>query len=280
MHNQNIQEWVGRTQTQSGRLGIEIAQMLHATLPDNGVKVPQQGDVIPPLWHWSAFAPKVPMNRISSDGHPERGDFLPPIALPRRMWASGEVNFHAPMHVGADLIQTSAIESVDQKSDDLILVHLRHEVSENGIVAVTETQTLAYLPIPRIYLPPAKRPVPPQHAFAKPVAVNNAMLFRYSAATFNAHRIHYDLSYTLKVEKYPGLVVHGPLQATLLMSAAVDHTKHSPKTFRYRGIHPMFCDDDLYLFGHDVTDNGMKLCTGVPHEHKGMQAEITWKDPS
>ncbi len=269
-------EWIGKTQTLNGRLGEEIAAMLHATVASGIALPPQSGDVMPPLWHWCAFTPKVPMSQLSEDGHPARGDFLPPVDLPRRMWAGGSVQFHQPLHVQAGLRQVSTIESVEEKSEVMTFVNVDHKVLEGDILAVTETQNIVYLQIPEEFSPPKKRPVPEACAFTKAVPVSEALLFRYSAATFNAHRIHYDFAYAQSVERYPGLVVHGPLQATLLLAAAMAYSGRQPAHFSYRGIHPMFHDDDLHLYGFDETEDRLSLCTGVPGGHQGMQAKVTW----
>lgn len=252
--------------------------MLHATVADDASSLPRSGDVMLPLWHWCAFTPKAPMNQLSEDGHPARGDFLPPIDLPRRMWAGGVAQFHRPLHVQAALRQISTIRAVEEKSGAMTFVTVDHEVFEGDALAVTETQNIVYLRIPDHFTPPKKRPVPENPVFTDAVPISEALLFRYSAATFNAHRIHYDLSYARSVEKYPGLVVHGPLQATLLLAAAMRHAGRMPARFDYRGIHPIFHDDDLRLYGHEESTDGMALCTGVPGSHQGMQAQVTWEN--
>lgn len=272
----DLSQWAGNTQTQDGCLGVDVAQMLHATLVSRTLPQPRAGDEMPSLWHWSAFTPKVPMARLAGDGHPERGDFLPPVNLPRRMWAGGSVQFHQPLHVGAALRQVSTISAVEEKSDTMTFVTVDHEVYEGDVLAVTETQNIVYLEIPEHFSPPRPRAVPDACEFDIAVPVSEALLFRYSAATFNAHRIHYDLGYAQTVEKYPGLVVHGPLQASLLLDAAMTHAQRVPEKFSYRGIHPMFHHDELHLFGYDETEQGMSLCTGVPGSHQGMQATVTW----
>lgn len=273
----DLSQWVGKTQTQAGRVGLEIAQMLHAVLAEGESVAPGKGDQLDPLWHWSAFTPKVTMDRITSDGHPQRGDFLPPVRLPRRMWAGGEVTFHAPMHVEQDLTQVSTVTGVDEKSDSMVFVTVAHEVFAGETLAVSEVQNIVYLHIPDEFVPPKPRPVPTNPVFSDRVPMSEALLFRYSAATFNAHRIHYDLAYAQEVEKYPGLVVHGPLQATLLLGAAVRHAKCAPARFTYRGVYPLFHTDDLHLIGFDATDDGMTLCTGIPGAHQGQHASVTWR---
>jgi 3-methylfumaryl-CoA hydratase len=275
----NFAEWIGRSQTVEGTVDVSLAQMLHATLAAPGFQAPRGGDPLPALWHWSAFSPKVTMDKLSRDGHPQRGDFLPPVNLPRRMWAGGAVTFHADLHVGAALEQVSTIKDVAVKSESMVFVTVLHDVFEGGRPVLSETQNIVYLEIPDTYTPPRAKPVPTENVvFDTPVPLSEAMLFRYSAATFNAHRIHYDLAYASEVEKYPGLVVHGPLQATLLMGAATAQSGRRPAQFTYRGVHPMFHSDPLRLMGFDATQAGMSLCTGVPGAHRGMEATVLWEE--
>ncbi len=276
----NLAAWVGKTETQTGILDEAAASMLYATLDTSDSSAPMQGYQMPPLWHWSAFTPKAPMDLLNSDGHPKLGDFMPPIKLARRMWAGGSLTFHTPLHVGARLKRDSGIVAITEKegaAGPMVFVTLRHEISQGGARAVSETQDIVYLNIPDRFSAPKAKPVPERFEFMSRADTSEARLFRYSAATFNAHRIHYDLPYASQVEKYPGLVVHGPLQATLLMQAAMAHTGSKPATFSFRGIHPMFHFDDMHLFG-SATDDGMDLCTGIPGAHQGMQAKITWRN--
>lgn len=278
----DLSAWIGETQTTEGRLGEDVAAMLHATLADSDAPPPARGAVAPPLWHWAAFTPKAPMARLSDDGHPERGGFLPPINLPRRMWAGGEVRFVKPIRVAAPLRQISTITAVEEKSPAMTFVTLEHAVheEEEDAPAITETQNIVYLQIPERFTPPKPRAVPAaaDRVFSRPAPITAAHLFRYSAATFNAHRIHYDIDYAKTVEKYPGLVVHGPLQATLLLAAAVAHTGRTPARFAYRGVHPVFLGDDLHLNGFDESAGTMALCTGVAETHQGLSATVTWRD--
>lgn len=273
-----LSDWIGRTQTTTGRIAPEIAAMLHATLSDSGQPAPEDGQVAPLLWHWTAFAPAVPMSQLADDGHQHRGGFLPPVSQPRRMWAGGELTFHAPIHIGAPLRQDSTILSIEEKSNGMILVAVGHEVFDAGDRhLLSEVHNIIYLDIPPTYTPPKPRPVPQEVVFlhAEPMPITR--LFRYSAATFNAHRIHYDLSYARDHEHYPGLLVHGPMQATLMLNAAVAHSGRAAHHFTYRGVHPMFHDEVLHVIGHEETDTGMSVCTAKPGQHQGMQGTVTWR---
>ena len=271
---------VGRTETATGGISAPQADMLGATLVagwDPGHLAP--GAVLPPLWHWAAFPPAVPMEGLGPDGHPRLGGFLPDLGLSRRMWAGGRVEFHAPLRVGETLTRRSEIVSLEHKdaaSGPMALVTLHHRIEGPAGLAVTEDQTVVYLNIPERYTPPKALLAPEAPDFDERVAIDPVRLFRYSAVTFNGHRIHYDRDYATGVEHYPALVVHGPLQATLLIDAAARHHGASPARFRYRGVHPMFDDHDLRLIGTREGDGRMTLCTAAPAGHQGMQATAEW----
>ena len=271
---------VGRRQVQHGCVGTAQANMLGATLvpgwtPDS---LPE-GAVLPQLWHWVAFPPTAPMEDLGPDGHPKLGGFLPDLGLNRRMWASGKLRFLRPLHVGERLTQTSEILSVEHKesaSGPMAFVTVHHRIDGEDGPAIDEDQTIVYLQIPPEFRAPKAIPAPDAPTFDRSVAVTPPLLFRYSAATFNAHRIHYDRPYAMDVEHYPGLVVHGPLQATFLMAAATAHRGTPPTTFSFRGMHPMFDDHDLRLIGVDQPDGTLALCTAAPKGHQGMQATAGW----
>ena len=271
---------VGRQQVLHGTVTVAQADMLGATLtPGWGAGRLPDGAVLPQLWHWVAFPPTAPMDDLGPDGHPRLGGFLPDLGLNRRMWASGALRFLRPLHVGERLTQTSEILSVEHKqagSGPMAFVTVRHRIDGEDGPAIDEDQTIVYLQIPPEFRAPKAVPAPDAPAFDHRVAVTTPLLFRYSAVTFNAHRIHYDRPYATGVEHYPGLVVHGPLQATLLMAAATTHRGTPPVQFSFRGMHPMFDDHDLRLIGVDQPDGTLALCTAAPAGHQGMQATAAW----
>jgi 3-methylfumaryl-CoA hydratase len=176
---------------------------------------------LPELWHWLYFLPHARQSEIGPDGHPKRGGFLPPVPLPRRMWAGGRLEWIKPLVVGDAIERTSTIQSVTHKSGrtgDLIFVLVRHEISNAAGIALTEEHDIVYRDAPA----PDDKPVTPTAApsdatWTKTIHPDDVLLFRYSALTFNGHRIHYDRRYVTEVEGYPGLIVHGPLIATLLV---------------------------------------------------------------
>jgi 3-methylfumaryl-CoA hydratase len=200
---------------------------------------------VPPLGHWLYFLPHARQSEIDVDGHPRRGGFLPPVELPRRMFAGATITFHAPIAIGAKLIRVSTILDVTEKtgaSGHLVFVKLRHEVAANGTLAVTEEQDIVYRDAAKAAaaLPkPERSPRPSEHI--RRITPDSTRLFRFSALTFNAHRIHYDRDYACNVEFYPGLVVQGPYIAMLLL----DHLlRHAPAArlhaFRFRAKSPLF----------------------------------------
>jgi len=219
------------------------------------------------------------MDELGADGHPALGQFLPPSDLRRRMWAGGSLNFYAPLRVGERLQRRSVLRSVKQKegkTGPMMFVQVDHKVYGERGLAVEERQDIVYLQIPSSYAPPAKQPLPVAPVLHRVVPMSETLLFRYSAITFNAHRIHYDQAYAREIEHYPGLVVHGPLQATLLMQAACAHKGRCPVQFDFRGVHPVFHGDALDIMATEDEDGNLALCTGQAG-HQGMQAHAMWE---
>jgi 3-methylfumaryl-CoA hydratase len=236
--------WVGRSET---RHDIATAAPLVglAALLDHDAAPPA---TVPPLGHWLYFLPDARQSAIGADGHPRRdeGGLLPPVPLPRRMWAGGRVAFLAPIAVGAPLTRVTTIAAIRAKrgaSGDLVFVTLQHDIAADGIPAIREEQDLVYRAAATASPSPADRapaPAPEPADAIRRVTPDPVLLFRYSALTFNAHRIHYDRDYARDVEGYAGLVVHGPLIATLL----IDHARRempgmAPARFSFRAEAPL-----------------------------------------
>ncbi len=274
-------DWIGREEVRESAVPAAVANMIGATLNDDWDPVEgiAPGAPMPPLWHWMAFHPAVGMTEIGTDGHPKLGGFLPPVPLERRMWAAGKLTFQRPLHVGERLRRHSRIANVEEKTGgagSMVFVTVQHELEGESGPAISEEQNIVYIAIPEEFRPPKPIPAPEAPDFDILVPIDVVRLFRFSAATFNAHRIHYDLAYTTEVEKYPGLVIHGPLQAMLLMEAAIRHRGSPPKEYSFRGVHPMFHTHDLRLVGVDKDDGAMELCTAAPDGHQGLQARARW----
>ena len=245
-----LREWIGRSESLSATIRVGPANFMEMTLDRDPALRP--GDALPPLWHWLYFLQSAKLGELGRDGHPARGGFLPPVALPRRMWAGGRFGFLAPLPIGASATKTSTIKDVALKqgrSGALCFVTVRHEVSTGAGPALWEEHDIVYREDPG---PGDKSPSPPAAStgwdVTETVTPSEVMLFRYSALTFNGHRIHYDRDYARDVEGHEGLVVHGPLIATLLADLALQFTPgRALKGFAFRAVSPCFDDQPITL---------------------------------
>ncbi|MEF2547059.1 MaoC family dehydratase N-terminal domain-containing protein [Aurantimonas sp. E1-2-R+4] len=272
----HLKSWIGRTEEASDYIDTRMVRSFLATLDRDPGGV-SEGDPAPLCLHWCLAPPVVPNSATGPDGHPARGGFLPPVPLPRRMWAGGELRFLAPLVVGDRVTRRSRIEAVELKqgrSGPLCFVTVRHDILASAVVAIEERQDIVYRAAETGGATPAARPEAAEspkadvsHAFEpSPLA-----LFRYSALTFNGHRIHYDRRYCLEEENYPGLVVHGPLQATLLAHLAAETLGRTPAVFAYRGVRPLFDGETMGL--HALRDgDGCELWSSGADGVRRMQA--------
>jgi 3-methylfumaryl-CoA hydratase len=246
----NLNDWIGRSETSNDVAALEPALRLAATLDraDLLVRLEARSEALPPCWHWLYFLPRAMQSALAPDGHPAKGGFLPPVALPRRMWAGSRLEFIAPVAFGAAIRRTSTIKGVENKSGRsgaLTLVTVRHEIHANGRLAVTDEHDVVYREAARRGgqppAPPARDEPVRGADFRRTIVPDPVLLFRYSALTFNGHRIHYDRSYVTEVEGYPGLVVHGPLQATLLLDLLNRELPAvRPARFTFRALAPIY----------------------------------------
>ncbi len=280
---QELGSWIGRTETLRDTIGPTPVAALAATLDHPAAPVPP-GTPLPPLWHWLYFLPLHRQSELGPDGHVRRGGFLPPVPLPRRMWAGGQFEFRSPVRVGDAVERRSTIEDVTSKtgrSGALVFVKVRHEMRCNGAAqpALVEWHDIVYRGArqPGDAEPPPQ-PAPPGAAWQREVVPDDVLLFRYSALTFNGHRIHYDRRYATQVEGYPGLVVHGPLIATLLLDLLHHHAPQAElATFRFRAVHPTFDGGPFRISG---ARHGQNLRLWA-QDHEGwlkMDAEVTLRD--
>lgn len=252
----SYEDHIGRSQTRDDQVSARLIAGLAATLD---IPMPE---TLPPLWHWMLFQDWAPAAEVGSDGHPRRGGFLPPVHdLPRRMWAGGRVRFHAPLHSGDRVRRTSIIESVNEKqggSGRLVFVTVAHRIEGPGGLAVEEWQDIVYRGAEGTAVKAGIRAeVRAAGALTAEVMPDPVLLFRYSALTGNGHRIHYDMDYVRGVEGYPGLVVHGPLQATWLAGLLRGRRVLS---FNFRGRRPAFHGALMRLEGWEMA-NGWTLRT-------------------
>ncbi len=245
--------WLGKEESRTETIGAHPLRGLAALL--NRPEAPAAVDApLPALWHWCCFLEQVPQSELAADGHPRRGGFLPPIELPRRMWAGGRLRFRHPLRVGESASRRSRIERIEFKrgrGGQLAFIEIGHEYHNPAGLAFSEKQDLVYLEARRAdSAAPAPRPAPTGADFERGVLADAAMLFRYSALTFNAHRIHYDRDYAREVESYPGLVVHGPLLATLLLDELLRrHPGQAPLEYSFRIARPIFENEPFRLCG-------------------------------
>ncbi len=276
--------WIGREQRTSDCVTPGLVQRFNATF-DGPADAPEHGALAPLGIHWCLAPLAAPTAALGSDGHPARGGFLPPIPLPRRMWAGSQLTFGAPIRVGDVVERASRIEAVTHKqgrTGPLGFVTIQQTLTVAGVPVVEERQDLVFRGLESITeaaereaaSPPARQPALAQSS--KTVAVSEALLFRYSALTFNGHRIHYDRRYCTDVEHYPGLVVHGPLQATFLLHfAALLRGGQPPVHFAFRSTAPLF-DGTPFNMATAETPDGLRLWTANAAGQAAMTAAATW----
>lgn len=268
-----LRSWIGRTNSATDVLTPGLVERLRATL---GEFAPSDPDAVPPCAHWCLAPFAVSGSQLGEDGHPAKGDFLPPVSLPRRMWAGGELTFGLPLRIGDVVTRESRIADVTEKSGrsgHLVFVSVEHEVSTERGLAISERQDLVYKAMPTEKTGETTTNSTParQADWSRTVQASPVMLFRYSALTFNSHRIHYDRDYAISVEHYPDLVVQGPLQATLLAGLAANRLGRLPARLRYRGARPLFCGRPLSVNAADCSGE-MVLWTADPDGNIGMDS--------
>ena len=270
--------WTGNQEVQSDQISLEKVRLISATFDLNSTI--NTGQELPPLWHWCFFNPKVSVSQLGNDGHPIKGDFLPPIPFPRRMWAGGQLEFNQLLKVGEIVNRVSTIEDVSYKSGSsgkLVFVKVRHEITGDQGGHIIEHQDLVYREAPS-KSDGAKVPeIKAYHKVAQwkqKFMPDSVLLFRYSALTFNSHRIHYDREYSILAENYPGLVVHGPLTATLLSNFYLSQNTDRPiKKLSFRATRPLFDRAEFTLNGREL-DNQFELWALTPEGEKAMGLNI------
>ena len=240
----DYKEWIGKTLESKDELSLSPLNRMAATL-DNQLREFRLGEDIPPLWHWLYFLESTPQSMLAEDGHAKKGSFLPPITLPRRMWAGSRFNFKKSLKAGDIVSRTSSIKDISVKqgkTGTLVFVNVSHDISTNAGLALSEEHDIVFREKSKATtttLTTKKSDIKPD--FSETFIPNPTILFRYSALTFNAHRIHYDRGYVTDTEGYPGLLVHGPLLATLLIENFRKHYSNLKiLSFEFKAIHPVF----------------------------------------
>ncbi|MFQ6018854.1 MAG: MaoC family dehydratase N-terminal domain-containing protein [Kiloniellaceae bacterium] len=271
--------WIGRTQSAEDVIDPRRARALQAALDDPAPPL-QVGDPLPPLWHWLYFWTVAPGHALGPDGHPARGGFLPPIELPRRMWAGSRVTFHGPLALGAAASRRSELTDIQLKegsSGRLAFVSLRHQIAVGGKVCIDEAQDLVYREAPQAgEAPRPGEPAPAEAPWRREIVPEPVLLFRYSALTFNGHRIHYDYRYATEVDGYPGLVVHGPLLATLMVGLArAERPEATVTRFEFRALRPIFDGAPFVVAGRPAGDGkSAELWVVDPEGMRAMQGRL------
>jgi 3-methylfumaryl-CoA hydratase len=247
-----FERWIGTSETHADVLTAVPARALTALL--DGAATYLVGDQLPAGAHWLYFLATARQSELGEDGHPQRGGFLPPITLPRRMWAGSRIQFQRPLRIGEQVSRTSRIADVSVKqgrSGALAFVRVQHDICTSEGPAISEEQDIVYRDMPQASeAPPPRKPAPVNHQWQREIKPDPILLFRYSALTFNAHRIHYDRDYAMNIERYPGLVVHGPLLATLLLDLLQRSVPAATlRRFTFRAVAPLFDTDAFYVCG-------------------------------
>ena len=274
----NYDDWIGKQEITEARVTAYNADALTATF-DRDDPPFKDGDAIPPGWHQFYIREVVKLSDTAADGHPKRGDFVPPVPLPRRMWAGTKSTFLKPIHIGERIRKVTTIEAVTPKTGktgQLVFLTLRHDIEGENGVATSEIQESVYREEAKPgAAPPVPPPAPAEAVWKRTIHPTPVLLFRFSALTMNSHRIHYDRSYVTEVEKYPGLLVHGPLTFTLLLDLFRREMPDAVlKTFSVRAISPLYDIYDFTVEGAPGTDGTSAKLWALNHEGRlAMSAE-------
>lgn len=273
-----LREWIGRRETHRDTVALGPTSRMEMTLDRDPVLA--QGDALPPLWHWLYFLQTARIGNLGRDGHPARGGFLPPVALPRRMWAGSRFGFATPLRIGDIATRTSTIKDVTLKqgrSGALCFVTVHHAFDVDGTAAFWEEHDIVYREDPaQGETPVPTGPVGTDWDVTERITPSEVLLFRYSALTFNGHRIHYDRAYAREVEGHAGLVVHGPLLATLLVDLAQRTSEGAaPRSFTFRAHSPLF-DTAPFTLHAGRDGDATTLAAATPGGQLAMQATATF----
>jgi 3-methylfumaryl-CoA hydratase len=274
LDTKQLQQWVGKTQEQVDIITSAPIEALSATLNKTNMEI-SNGALLPPLWHWLYFLAPARHDQLAEDGHLEKGDFLPPVPLPQRMWAGSSFKFHNLLTVGERVLRQSIIKSIEVKqgrSGELAFICINHQISHSAGLAITEEHNIVYrgkLPHQAEINSRPEGKLPAHKAqFSKTITPDPVLLFRYSALTFNGHRIHYDRDYTTRVEGYPGLIVHGPLLATFLVELLQERLPAvTMSRFEFKAVRPVFDTNPFTVCLHQLDEDKVTLWV---QDHEGL----------
>jgi 3-methylfumaryl-CoA hydratase len=273
---EKLRKWIGHEEQVSDVITTDLIRKFYATF-DLEEPVPEMGQTAPRLIHFCLAQATAPTVALGTDGHPRKGHFLPPVPLPRRMWAAGRMNFRKDLRVGDEVRRVSRIADVVPKNGRgglLCFVTVEHVIGVDGNAVVNETQDIVYRSMDEGASSKPGEPAKPGNEQRR-IQPSPQLLFRYSALTFNSHRIHYDRRFVAEVKQYPGLVVHGPLQATLLANFATKIHGAMPSSFNFRSVSPLF-DYDPFILHAEEDGSKLKLWTAREGGPVAMMAEASW----
>ena len=271
-----LRTWIGKSHADEDLISVRHARLMAATVDYPATDKICDGECLPPLWHWTYFLEGFPSSELGRDGHPSRGGFMPPVPLPNRMWAGGRVSFLSPVLIGSTIRKDSSILNVDHKrgrSGDLVFVTVLHELKTlQGDLLIREEQDIVYKESAPTGKPSGDLANMPTSQFTKTYTPTSTTLFRYSALTFNGHRIHYDVDYCRETEGYHNLVIHGPLNATMLAGYAEEISGERLLSFNYRGLSPALLGTSITLHA-TVQEGSIALYAILDNGAVCMQAE-------
>lgn len=276
---QALREWIGRTQRSVDTVTPRLVASVHATLDRSVSDSEVDAQSVPHCIHWCLAPQLTPAAQLGPDGHGAHGEFLPPVPLPRRMWAGGEVVFHEPLRLGDEVVRLSRVEDVRLKagaSGTLCFVTVCHDLSTPRGLAVSERQDIVFRELAASEVAARRTSGEAlQPRWRRQVRCDPVLLFRYSALTFNSHRIHYDADYCREQESYPGLLVQGPLQASLLLEfAAAIRSQQRPRSFAFRSVSPLFAG--IAQLGAADSHAGLQLAVADEQGRLTMTASASW----
>lgn len=276
-----FEAWIGREEEKSERILASVVETMAATLDLE--RAPVAGDALPPGWQWLFFNPKARRSALGVDGHPARGGFLPPVELPRRMWAGSRIRYLAPIPVEADATKHSKILKVEEKTGkrgSLCFVTVEHTTIVNGKVCIVEEQDIVY----KEATPPsaAPAPTPARHEavaqWSQDFTPDTTLLFRFSALTFNGHRIHYDQPYVTGVEGYPGFIVHGPLMGMVQIELARrSNPGRTPASFEFRALAPVYAGASFSVHAKRESDGSVSTWIADRNGGLAQQGKATFR---
>jgi 3-methylfumaryl-CoA hydratase len=275
-------DWIGREEVQHDTITLAPARGLAALLDRDPDSV-ALAEPLPALWHWIYFNRAVRQSELGDDGHARRGGFLPPVQLPRRMWAGGRLQWLAPLRIGDTAERRSVVRGVEEKtgrSGALVIVTIQHSIGTERGAAIEETQQILYRERTAgdtsVRSSAASKPAAREMEWSASFQPTPVALYRFSALTSNAHRIHYDHPYTTQAEGYPGLLVHAPLTALLLLDEAVERAPRRALSYEYRALAPLFADTPITLQGALNSDAQMDVWASDPDGTVAMRATVDW----